>query len=157
MSDPVSRFTFPMRLHYEVTAGYALSRHLRCLARGEFVGQRCGACGLVYMPPLGACSVCALPTTEDVPLPDTGCVDTFCIVNIPVRGQGIGLPFACADIKLDGADTTFLALIQECAAADVHTGMRVGAVWQPAELRTASLASIRYFRPLGLEQEGSGA
>jgi hypothetical protein len=148
MSDPVERFVFPMRLHYDVAAGYALSRHLRSLAEGRFVGQRCARCARVYMPPLGACSVCAVPTTDDVPLPDTGTVETFCIVNIPVRGQGIELPFACADVKLDGADTTFLALIQECAVGDVRSGMRVEAVWAPAAERSPSLASVRYFRPV---------
>jgi len=142
-------FVFPARLHYNVTAGFALSNHLLQLKSAIFVGQRCSQCRNVYMPPLGACSICALPTEEEVVLPPIGTIQTFCIVNIPVRGQGIDLPFACADIQLDGANTTFLALIQECAVEEVHIGMRVECVWR--EDRNLSLASVAYFRPLRSE------
>jgi uncharacterized protein len=146
--QPIDRFTYPMRLHYEVTSGFALARCLRALKEGRFVGQR-SPNGLVYMPPLGACSVLGLPTEEDVELPNTGTVVSFCVVNIPVQGQGIEVPFACADINIDGSDTTFLGMIQECSLDDVRIGLRVEAVWRPVQQRDMSLASVAYFRPTG--------
>ena len=145
---PIDRFVFPMRLHYEVTSGFALARCLRALKDARFVGQR-SPNGLVYMPPLGACSVLGQPTKEDVELPNTGTVVSFCVVNIPVHGQGIEVPFACADINIDGSDTTFLGLIQECELEQVRIGLRVEAVWKSAQEREMSLASVAYFRPTG--------
>ena len=146
--EPIDRFTYPMRLHYEVTSGFALARCLRALQEGKLVGQR-SPNGLVYVPPLGACSVLGEPTEEDVALPNTGTVISFCVVNIPVHGQGVEVPFACADINIDGSDTTFLGLIQECRLEDVRIGLRVEAVWKSPEQREMSLASIAHFRPTG--------
>ena len=145
----VESFTFPARAHYQVTAGFTLSNALRALKEGRFVGQVSRVSGRVYMPPLGSCPISATPTTEDTDLPSTGVVIAFCIVNIPVHGQGIKLPFACADIMIDGADTTFLGLIQECDVNEVRIGMRVKAVFVPVERRTTSLASIQHFVPTG--------
>ena len=151
MSDekkPVDRFIFPARATYQVTAGYTMSHALRSLQQGKFIGQRSPESGRVYMPPLGSCPLAAMPTTEDVELSGKGTVISFCVVHIPVHGQGVKLPFACGDIVLDGADTQFLALIQECDYSEVRIGMRVEVVWKPEEERTTSLASIKYFRPI---------
>jgi uncharacterized OB-fold protein len=143
-------FTYPMALHYTVRAGFALSSYLRGLAAGTFVGKRCARCARVYIPPLGACSVCSIAVHEDVTLPDTGVVTTFCIVNLQVRGQEhLERPFACVNVLLDGADTPFLTLLQGCASSEVRTGMRVRAVWKPEHERAANLSSVKYFEPTG--------
>src|SRR5439155_9877754 len=84
MSEPVTGFTEPVRLEYEYTPGYAMSRFLRAMEEGRIVGQRCPRCRKVYVPPRsGACPRCGVPTGEEVPVPDTGTVTTFCIVNVP--------------------------------------------------------------------------
>jgi uncharacterized OB-fold protein len=143
-------FVFPMALHYDVRAGHALSVHLRGLAEGRFVGRRCTRCARVYVPPLGACTVCSIAVEEDVELPHTGIVTTFCVVNLAVRGQEhLERPFACGNVLLDGADTPFLALLQGCAVKDVRMGMRVRAVWREPAERGPSLASLRHFEPTG--------
>ena len=54
-----------------------------------------------------------------------------------------------ATILLDGSDIGMMHLIQEAKAEDVHMGMRVEAVWAPAEDRKPTLESIKYFRPTG--------
>jgi len=76
-------------------------------------------------------------------------VTTFCVVNVPFRGQAIELPYVCAQILVDGADIPLMALIQECPASEVRMGMRVEAVWEEAGRRVPSLQSLRYFRPSG--------
>jgi uncharacterized OB-fold protein len=151
MPELASRsFVFPMALHYDVRAGHALSVHLCGLAEGRFVGRRCRRCARVYVPPLGACTVCSIAVEEDVELPHTGVVTTFCIVNLAVRGQEhLERPFACGNVLLDGADTPFLALLQGCAAKEVRAGMRVRAVWREPAERGPSLASLRHFEPTG--------
>lgn len=148
MREELRSFQYLLHIDYQVIAGRALSRYLVGLAEGRFVAQRCGQCGKVFLPPSGACSICALPTQIDVELSGKGTVETFTIVHIPVRGQNVELPFVAAKVLLDGADTSFLFLIQECPPGHVRIGMRVEAVWAEPEKRAPSLASVRYFRPL---------
>ena len=52
-------------------------------------------------------------------------------MNVPFAGQSIEIPYTCAMILLDGADISFMGLIQEIPAEDVHMGLRVEAVWAP--------------------------
>src|SRR5262249_1726014 len=67
----------PIRLRYEHTASPPESAYLRGLAEGRILGQRCPACGKVYVPPRGACPADGVPTEDEVELPDTGTVTTF--------------------------------------------------------------------------------
>lgn len=149
MSDPVMVIGTPIRLDYTFTAGEAQTRFLRGLAEGKLIGQRCPSCGKVYVPPRGACPTCAVPTKEAVEVADRGIVTTFCIVNIPFPGQAIKPPFVAASVLLDGADIAIFHLLQEVDVADARMGMRVEAVWVPRDELTASMESIRYFRPTG--------
>ncbi len=140
--------TAPVALHYQVNAGITLSRHLRGLRDGRFIGHRCRRCKQVLVPALGSCPICAVPTSEAVLLTDTATLTTVCIVHIPVRGQGIELPFASANVLIDGADTPFLALVQGCPVTDVKAGMRVRARWRKAADRCAGLDSLECFEPI---------
>lgn len=149
MSEVIYGITTPIRLDYTYTAGRAPSRFLRSVAEGRIVGQRCPECQKVYVPPRGSCPTCAVPTEEEVELPDTGTVTTFCVVNLPFYGQEIKPPYVCASILLDGADIALFHLIQEIPAAEVRMGMRVEAVWVPPEEMEPSLESIKHFRPTG--------
>ena len=38
--------------------------YLHGLAEGRLLGQRCPACGKVYIPPRGACPTDGVPTTD---------------------------------------------------------------------------------------------
>jgi hypothetical protein len=146
---PVSQIITPIRLEYDVIAGHAQSAFLLGLVEGKFFGRRCPKCSKVYMPPRGACPTDGVPTTDLVECGQRGVVTTFCVVNVPFRGQSIELPYVCAQVILDGADIPFMALIQECQASEVRMGLRVEAVWQEPELRGPSLESLKYFRPSG--------
>jgi uncharacterized OB-fold protein len=148
-AGPVSQIVTPIRLEYDVFAGHAQTPFLHGLVEGRFFGRRCPQCEKVYIPPRGACPTDGVPTTELVECGQRGVITTFCVVNVPFRGQAIELPYVCAQILLDGADIAFMALIQECLASDVRMGMRVEAVWRDAAERRPSLESLRYFRPSG--------
>lgn len=144
---PVTTLATPIRLDFEFTPGVAQSRFLRGLERGEFLGQRCPVCGKVYVPSRGSCPVDGVPTTEDVVLSNAGTVTTYCVVNVPFAGQSIEIPYICAQILLDGANISFMGLIQGIPTDQIRMGMRVEAVWVEPEELAPSLASIRYFRP----------
>ena len=130
-----------------------LARRSRCStprsSEGKLVGQRCPTCGKVYVPPRSACPADGTPTAEEVELPDTGTVTTFCIVNVPFLGQRITPPYVSAYILLDGADIAFLHLILDIPAEEVRMGMRVKAVWKPREEWGTTIENISHFAPTG--------
>ena len=149
MSDPVTHMAATTRLDYDFSAGVAQSRNLHGLEQGKFIGQRCPKCKKVYTLSRGSCPVDGLPTDEIVELPNTGTVTTFCVVNVPFAGQSIEIPYICAQILLDGANLSFMGLIQEIPTDEIRMGLRVEAVWvDPADLGP-TMASVKYFRPTG--------
>jgi uncharacterized protein len=147
--EPVAMITTPVRLHYEHTASPGESEFLRGLADGRLLGQRCPACGKVYIPPRAACPTDGVPTAGEVELPDTGTVTTFCVVNVPFRGQRVPTPYVAAAIVLDGADIPFQHLILGCEPGEVRMGMRVAAVWRPRDQWGTTVENIDHFRPAG--------
>ena len=147
--EPVAMITTPVRLHYEHTASPGESEFLRGLAAGRLLGQRCPACGKVYIPPRAACPTDGVPTAAEVELPDTGTVTTFCVVNVPFRGQQVPTPYVAAAIVLDGADIPFQHLILGCEPGEVRMGMRVAAVWKPRDQWGTTVENIDHFRPTG--------
>jgi uncharacterized OB-fold protein len=147
VSEAVQRILAPVRLAYLVTAGRDLSRFLACIAEGWFLGKRCPSCRKVYVPPRGACPACGVGLTEEVAVADRGTLTTFCVVNIPVEGRSIALPYVYGSVLLDGADIAFPHLIQGVPAAEVRMGLRVRAEW--AAERAPTMESILGFSPTG--------
>jgi uncharacterized OB-fold protein len=147
--EPVTSVITPIHLRYQHSVSPEESRYLRALGEGRLIGQRCPACEKVYLPPRGACPTDGVPTTDEVELPDTGIVTTFCVVNVPFLGQRIKPPYVAAYILLDGADIAFLHLVLGCDAADVRMGLRVRAQWKPRDEWGTSLENIDHFEPTG--------
>jgi uncharacterized protein len=147
--DPVSILLAPIQLRYQHTASPGESIFLRAIAEGRLVGQRCPACGKVYVPARGTCPVDGLALTEVVELPDTGIVTTFCIVNVPYPGQRVTPPYVAASVLLDGADIAFGHLILGCEASEVRMGMRIKAVWKPRDQWGTTAENIDHFAPTG--------
>jgi len=132
----------PVRLHYMHTASPGESAYLRGLAEGRLLGQRCGVCGQVYVPTRGTCPADGVTMTEEVELPESGTVTTFCVVNVAYPGQRVTPPYVAAAVLLDGADIAFQHLVLGCDASEVRMGMRVRAVWGES-------GSISHFTPTG--------
>jgi hypothetical protein len=148
-SAPVTMTITPVRLQYEHTASAAESAYLRGLARGRLIGQRCPACGKVYIPSRGVCPADGVPADSQVELPDIGTVTTFSIVNVGYPGQRVTPPYVAAAVLLDGADIAFQHLILGCEPSEVHLGMRVRAVWRPREEWDTTAENISHFGPAG--------
>jgi uncharacterized protein len=146
---PVTILETPIRADFEFTAGVAQSRFLRGLSEGRFLGQRCPVCSKVYVPPRGSCPTDGIALAEDVELGNSGTVTTFCVVNVPFQGQSIEIPYICAQILLDGANLSFMGLIQEIPPDQVTMGLRVEAVWKDRSEWGPTMASVKYFRPNG--------
>jgi uncharacterized OB-fold protein len=147
--EPVTMITTPIQLDYEHTTSPAESTYLHGLAAGRLLGQRCPACHKVYIPPRGACPTDGIPTTDEVDLPDTGTVTTFCVVNVPYPGQRVQPPYVAASVLLDGADIAIQHLILGCEPGEVRMGMRVKAAWKPREQWGTTIENIDHFQPTG--------
>jgi uncharacterized OB-fold protein len=147
--DDVTGIVVPIELDYLYAASPEESLFYTSLSEGKLVGQRCPSCGKVYIPPRSACPADGTPTAEEVELPDTGTVTTFCIVNVPFLGQRITPPYVSAYILLDGADIAFLHLILDIPAEEVRMGMRVKAVWKPRDEWGTTIENISHFAPTG--------
>jgi len=147
--EPVTMMTAPVRLYYEHTVSPGESRFLRGLAEGKLLGQRCPACGKVYIPPRGACPTDGVPTAGEIELPDHGIVTTFCVVNVPYPGQRVTPPYVAAAVLLDGADIPFQHLILGRDPGEVRMGMRVRAAWKPRAEWGTTMENIDHFRPTG--------
>jgi uncharacterized OB-fold protein len=146
--EPVAIITTRVRLSYDHTVSPGEASYLLALAEGRLIGQRCPVCGKVYLPPRGACPVDGVPTRDEVQLPDTGVVTTFCVVNVPFQGQKFPSPYVAASVLIDGADIAFQHLILGCPPEEVRMGMRVRAVWKPREEWDVG-HNIDHFEPSG--------
>jgi uncharacterized OB-fold protein len=147
VSDPVRQIKARVSLGYQVTAGRDLSRFLAGIAERRFVGKRCPSCRKVYVPPRGACPACGVGLTEEVAVADRGTLTTFCVVNIPVEGRNIPLPYVYGMILLDGADIAFPHLVQGLPVEHVRMGLRVRVEW--AAEAQPTMESILGFLPTG--------
>ena len=146
---PVKYVDANVYLPYHYVAGDYKARYLRALKDKRILGSKCSKTGKVFVPPLVNSPESFAPCEEFVELPDRGTVTTFCIVNIPVIGRSLEIPYVAASVALDGADVSIFALIQECKAEDARMGMRVQAVWKPDGEREGGHEDIMYFRPTG--------
>jgi hypothetical protein len=147
--EPVKYVEANVYLPYRYIAGDYRARALHGLKEKTFVGSKCSQTGKVFVVP----SVCSpesfAPADTFVPLAGRGIVTTFCIVNIPVIGRDLELPYVAASVALDGAAISIFAAVQECAVENVRMGMRVEAVWKPDGERVGSFDDVLYFKPTG--------
>jgi uncharacterized OB-fold protein len=147
--NPVKYIESKVHLPYHYVAGDRRALYLRALKDRKILGSRCSTTGKVFVPPLMNSPESFAPADEIVEIPDRGVVTTYCVVNIPVIGREIELPYVAASVALDGADVSIFALVQECKPDEARMGMRVEAVWRPDGERTGDHTDIQYFRPTG--------
>lgn len=147
--EPVKYIDAEVRLPYHYVAGDYRARYLRALKDKKILGSKCYRTGKVFVMPVVASPESFAPCDELVEISDHGTVTTFCVVNIPVIGRTLEIPYVAASVALDGAAISIFALIQECKAEDVRMGMRVQAVWKPDGERQGDHEDIQYFKPTG--------
>ncbi len=147
--DAIKYVDATVHLPYHYVAGDYKARYLRALKEKRILGSKCSKTGKVFVPPLVASPESFAPCTDFVEVAGRGVITTFCIVNIPVIGRNLEIPYVAASVALDGADISIFALIQECKPEEVRMGMRVEAVWKPDGERQGDHEDILYFRPTG--------
>jgi uncharacterized OB-fold protein len=124
--------------------GPVQSAFLTGLRECVVLGVRTGD-GRVLVPPVEYDPVTAEEIRDLVEVAPTGTVTTWAWNHEPRRSQPLGTPFAWVLVRLDGADTALLHVLDAPGPDAVHTGMRVRVRW--AEERSGAITDIACFEP----------
>jgi uncharacterized OB-fold protein len=129
---------------YKRSLGPVLSRFFTGLREKQIHGVR-RADGSVMVPPKEYDPETGEALTELVPVADSGVVTSWAWVQRPRAKQPLGKPFAYALIRLDGAATPLLHVVDAGSESAMQTGMRVRARW--AEQPAGAITDIQAFVP----------
>ncbi|MGW5274522.1 Zn-ribbon domain-containing OB-fold protein [Streptomyces sp. NPDC004044] len=124
--------------------GPVQSAFLTGLRERTVLGVRTGD-GKVLVPPVEYDPVTAEELRELTEVATTGTVTTWAWNPAPRRDQPLAAPFAWVLVKLDGADTALLHVLDAPGPEAVDTGMRVRIRWAPQ--RTGAITDIACFEP----------
>ena len=120
-----------MALPYQYFAGAVGSKFIVSLRdEKQILGVRCDHCEKTFVPPRETCERCfALLTDHWVKVEPTGEVTGFTVVHYAEPYQPKEPPYVLALIKLDGADTPVVHLLECGDVQNARVGMRVQAVF----------------------------
>lgn len=126
--DPDAPLEVPDRI--EITYKYSYggeSRFFRALRdEARLLAARCAHCGFVWCPPRRHCSHC-YAETEWTELSGYGTVAGYAVVYAGTSEHVGKVPFVCAYVKLDGADTYMWQMVDAQDPSVVRSGIRVRA------------------------------
>jgi uncharacterized OB-fold protein len=131
------------------TAGIAGERFFREIKdNARFLGTRCQACGLTYVPATMFCERCFADLNTWVEVPSQGNVFTYTVLYRDLDEEPLDPPAMLAYVKLEGANGGLVHYLGEVQPDAVHIGLPVEARFQDAAERKGSILDIRYFRPV---------
>ena len=129
---------------YTRSVGPVIGRFLGGLLEGKILGIRARD-GRVLVPPMEYDPETSEPLSEFVEVGQAGVVTTWAWASEPRRNQPLDRPFAWALIRLDGADTALLHVVDAGDESRMASGMRVRVRWQ--EERVGEIQDIACFEP----------
>lgn len=131
---------------YRYTPGVGNTAFFEALRdRGAFLGSRCDACGITYLPARTFCERCLAELEASVECGPEGEVVSWTLARVDVDDRPLDPPVVAALVKLDGADTVLLHRLVGFDA-EPEVGARVRAVLAPA--RSGSILDVEGFAPL---------
>ncbi len=152
MSNPfkdVEPMVYKSRINvpYRWWAGDTASKFFISLRDGKkILGTKCARCGKVFIPPRKTCPLCFTANEAWVEVKPTGTVTAFTIARRQTAALMKKVPVIFGLIRLDGADTSMLHIIEGVKPGDMKIGMKVEAKF--ADARKGVMSDIEYFRPV---------
>jgi len=140
----VLRAGFDLGFTYTRSTGPVIGQFLTSLRDKKVIGIK-GSEGQVICPPTEYDPKTAEELTEFVDLAETGTVQSWSWVVEPRPKHHLDKPFAWALIKIDGADTAMLHMVDAGSEDNMKTGMKVKIRW--AEETTGFMTDIACFEP----------
>lgn len=138
---------------YKRSLGPVVGEFLTGLKSARIMGIR-DTRGRVLVPPLEFDPVTAERLDEFVEVGSEGTITSWSWVREPLPTHRLQRPFAFAMIRLDGADSDLLHLVDAGTIERMSTGMRVKARWRPD--RSGHMNDIEAFEPVAEEDDGDG-
>jgi hypothetical protein len=133
---------------YSRSVGPVIGAFLTGVRDGKIYGAR-GSGGKVIVPPTEYDPETSEDIGELVEVGPGGVIETWAWVTQPLRHHPLSTPFAFALIRLDGADTALLHVVDVDDPAVLSRGTRVVPRWKPADERLGQINDIVAFVPEG--------
>ncbi len=134
-----------LEYNYKRSLGPVLGRFFTGLRDGRIEGVKTRT-GRTLMPPAEYDPATGDATTDEwVEVGPGGVVESWAWVSEPRRSHPLDHPFAYALVKLDGADSALLHVVEVDSESRMQTGMRVRAKW--ADERIGQIIDIASFVP----------
>jgi uncharacterized protein len=137
---------------YSRSVGPVIGAFLTGLRDGTLLGVK-GSNGAVIVPPAEYDPTTGDDTGEMVEVGPGGVVESWAWVSDPLPKHPLSRPFAWALIRLDGADTAMLHVVDSGGPDALATGDRVTVRFRPTAERIGAIADIEAFVP----EKGSAA
>jgi uncharacterized OB-fold protein len=129
---------------YRRSVGPVIGRFFAALKDQRFEGVRMGD-GRILVPPLEYDPATGESLDEFVAVGPGGGVTTWAWVTAPRAKHRLQHPFAWALVRLDGADTGLLHMVDAGDIGAMRTGMRVRPRWRA--VRTGDFHDLECFEP----------
>ena len=138
-------------LPYAYSAGRYVSRFLVALRdEGKILASKCATCETVLVPPRIVCGQCFAEMRDFVEVGPQGTLTTFSVINFPFidpfTGVERSVPYGYAIIQLDGCSNRFPHFLDETDLQKLRIGLRVEAVFKPANERVGAVTDITHFK-----------
>ena len=136
-----------LALPYTYFAGRVGSKFLTTIRdEKKIMGIKCNKCKKVFVPPRQICDVCMEDIRDNwVDVKNTGEVTNFTVVRYDDKHLPKKAPYVLAMIKLDGADTPLVHVVEGIDLDKAKIGMKVQAVF--ADETTNTIMDIDHFAP----------
>ena len=129
---------------YTRSVGPVIGAFLTGLRDGKILGATTPA-GRVVVPPTEYDPITSEEVGDLGEVGPAGIVTTWAWAARPLPDQPLDRPFAWALVRLDGADTAMLHVVDAAGPEAMASGMRVTARWRPAGDRSGHLRDIECF------------
>ncbi len=148
-AEPLGVIKYAMALHYDHAYGPYYGRMFDELkVNGVVMGVRGSNADDALLPPREIDDITHKRTGTWKTMADTGTIRACSLINMEVYGQTRPVPYAYAEIVLDGASTKMIHIIEiddlETAKQQIKPGTRVRAVWTKGE-RKGAVSDIERF------------
>ncbi len=136
-----------LALPYTYFAGRVGSKFLTTIRdEKKIMGIKCNSCNKVFVPPRQTCDVCLEDIRDNwVDVQNTGEVTNFTVVRYDDKHLPRKAPYVLAMIKLDGADSSLVHVVEGVDVDKVTKGLKVQAVF--AEESTGTILDVDHFVP----------
>ena len=138
------RAPYVLEYTYRRSTGPVIGRFLSGLRDARIEGART-ASGKVIVPAVEYDPETGESIVDFAPVSDEGVVTTWAWVSEPRPHHPLARPFAWALVKLDGADTAMLHVVDAESPERMKSGMRVRVRW--AASRVGAIQDITCFEP----------